>query len=706
MRPPTGTASGWTAARATCRAANTAGVGRPAGRSFRTSCDLSSGTAFETRHDWRVRPWVRAFLASIWAVAQLTFVTVGAQAVTQSAATTVPAQLSTATVGTEPTTPVSRLPLPYSLSVEGANGQATARLELPEQALPAELTGRITSNFDSPGTIKVIIAGRTAAQVDLRTGGPIRVPLTEADLTNGAVALTLAVKLVENADCSTGDKSTATLKDGLITYTHPNAPPNTIGTFLSAGLRSYTVVIPAQATDAEVQAGLDAVAALTDRYPSPTMVRLLAATTPPPHDYLNRVVSISTMPGATTTALTVTPDGRLIISGPPNGLAGGAVALADPNMAALQSRRATQVVASSEIQVLTGPVSLARLGNAAVSLSGVGRLSTILALNQPTFGRQIESFDIDLKGTLTPLAEGGQGRVDLLWNGSLLTSIPMTSSTLKIDSKLAIPAAQVQRENGLTVELSYVPPSGRCFPTELPARIDIDVKGSRVTANPGYALPPGFNRFPQEMSGTVRVALQADGPRTAQINQAGHLLAALQSSSSQQLVAQLGSPTTLQSNRGAGLLVGGDGQTATSMGAPVAGNDSTKIGPAGQRLTAVSDSYGALQAFETGELNVILLSGNAIAPEQQAVADERAGKLAVYADAAPLRWSKLQGQSVVLGASGKPLPIVLPEAAPPPEWNANPLVVAGIALGVLVLILVIWLWRRPKGEAPPLPGTE
>lgn len=509
------------------------------------------------------------------------------------------------------------------------------------------------------------------------------------------------MKPTGNADCFTGDNSTATLSGAAIDYTHPRQLPTTVGRILDAGMRSYTVVVPASPSTAETQAGLDAVAALTQRYPSPTTVELAATGNPPTASFLDRVVVVREDATATANSLTVEDNGALVITGPADSLAGAAIALADPNTNVIQTATATSVSAQPAFAVRSGAVPLSEVGNTGVSLVGTGTASSVLNFSQPSFGQQIGKFEVNLVGSMSALIPGSQGRVDLLWNGTLVQSIAMSEST-ELNTSMTFQGTQVQRDNGLTVQMTYVPPEGKCFAAGLPARVDIDAERSTVSATAGESVPPGFERFPQIFRGIVPVALDGSGPPGADIAQAGQLIAAMQSASSQQLITEVLTDSAFGSSKRAGLLVGGQGATATELGAPVTGNGATVIGPDGTDLSAISGPYGALQAFESGNRNVLLLNGSAAEPGQQAVADERAAALAVFANKPPGRWLALEGQAVLLGPSGTPVTVAV--SPPASGWRPNPLLVVGAVVILLLLAIRGWLWWRARGKVSPPPA--
>ena len=589
----------------------------------------------------------------------------------------------------------SRATLPYVLTVRGANGVATIAADLPEDARPIEFTGRIAANYTSPGTVSVFVGDRRAAEVDATSGGTVRFALTAADLVDGAVELTMSVALQPQRECFPDQGSSASLEDGEITFSHPTTAPRTIGAFLAGGVASYQVVIPERPTDPEVEAGLDAVAALTYRYPLPTRATLLATKDAPKPTYLNRVLVITQVDSATGNTMAVDPSGVLRISGPPQTLAPAAIALGDPNTDLLQTATATSVLGTPAFEVITGAHSVGSLGQQPISMSGVGQLQSTLRIGQPTFGQPVGQFDFRLVGSMTTIPRGAEGRVDFLWNGTLARSVQMTGSS-ELDVRLSFQGLQVRRNNNLVVQLSYAPAVGCAAAAPLPARVDIDPWRSTVTASAGSSVPAGFERFPQVFPGVIPVAFGSNGSRASLVGQAGDLVASLQSADSQQLVAESMDQAAFLSQNRAGVLVGGDGRTAAELKAPVSGNGDVTIGTDGSQLTLTAGPYGALQAFESGPRNLVLLTGIAPSGQLQPAADARAAKLAEFADAAPDRWTTLTGQALLQGAADTPVSVGSRPPAPAPGWTPTPLFLAVIAAGLLVGGALFWQWWRPR----------
>lgn len=594
-----------------------------------------------------------------------------------------------------PGLPETTVGLPFTLSVQGANGRSEVLAPVPDGANPLRLTGEITANYNYPGTVTVDIGGRRAAEVDAMKGGPVDIALEPGDLVDGALPVTMLVRLTSEEDCFADDNASATLKDARLTYQYPATPPDTVGTFLSPGILRYTVVVSPDAGTAAQSAALNAVSALTLRFPSPTVVDLQVTDTAPEASFQERVVVIEEAPGTTLTVA----DGTLTVAGEGDGLTSAAAALGSDNLDLIDQVEASDVTASPQFEVRNDPVSLAELGIATWQTAGIGKHSADIGINQPAFGQQLEALTVALTGSVTPVPEGGQGRVDFLWNGLLLDSVTM-AETSALKSTLKIPADLLRRDNTLTLQMSFIPPGGKCFPRGIDGRVDIDTAGSTVTPKAGTSVPPGFERFPQAFGAQVPVTLEPAGDDAA-LRQAGLLVAALQSSGSQQFTYQVADEGSGAESQDAGIVVGESSSTATEFKAPLQDSTLTSLGQPDQVFAAaLTEPFAGLQAFAGDGRDLVLL--NAFGDEQTSA--PLATALAGYANQPPLRWSKLEKQVVVMGTDEVAVTSSYTQPAQPDKTRTL-LIATIVGFALVALAVLLWLWRRPRGEAEPPPGA-
>lgn len=610
-----------------------------------------------------------------------------------------------ATIAAKPQPKPSSAELPYTLGIQGANGQSRVQVTIPQGSAATQLTGAVKANYNLPGKVMLTANGRKIAEVNAQTGGAVKAALSPSDLTDGVLPIAMSVKLESDKDCFADDNAVATLTDAKVAFTVPTVAPTNIGAFLSPGLDSYTVVVPANPSPAEQQAGLDAVAALTYRYPSPTVVSFAATNDPAAGDFLNRVIRVSETAAASGNSVTLDKAGQLVITGGGTGIDQAAIALGDSNTNALQASSATGLERPAAFSVKSGSLSLAKFGADPISLAGVGRSEALIAINQPAFGRSLETIQLNLRGSMTPVPAGGQGRVDFVWNGTLLKSLDMaTESTIELP--LTIGAQLLRRDNALSIQMSYTPPGANCSPAGLGARTDIDIDQSTVEGMPGDSVAPGFDRFPQAFGSGLPFATGTAQMSGEQATAAGELLSSLQSATpTQQLTVNVKDFQSFAKDGAPGLLVGSSLEQAQQLNAEVTLGSTIQIGPESNRFSFSQDeSLAVLGAYVDGDRNLILLSGQGQTADKQVANTALATELARYANQPPQRWLALQGEALAMGPTKVPTQLQI--SAPAAPSGISPLLVGAIGLAVLLILLVAWLWWRPKGEASPVPGSE
>lgn len=643
----------------------------------------------------------------------------GIVALAVAAVTALPSVLAGAgPAAAESTSTLTWAPLPFTPTITGASGQAAVTLTLPAEASPVRFVGEVRSSYVDDGRIVITLNGRRVAEVPARTGGGVSVSLSGADIENGVIVVGMYADLDPQLDCFVDDTSSATLVDGAVSYSHDVEAPTTIGGFLSDGVQNLTVNVGAGATLAEQQAALDAVAALAYRYRPPAVVRLVVSDEPPASDYLNRVVVVRADPaaqdevasGATATTggtLEISPEGLLLVTGPSAALSATAVALADPALGLVNVPTLGSVTGTADWSPASASATLAALGTGPLSLSGVGRVQGLVGIGQPAFGQPVSALSLDVVGVVTDLPAGATGRIDFLWNGVLVESRDMTNDTA-VNVGIDLAAGQLLRDNTLTIQLSYVPPSGECTPPPLPARLDIDPALSTVTPTFGDSLAPGFERFPQALGPTVPVVLSTAGTSAQLLQQAGDLVAGLAAATPEQLTTSIRTLEQLLESDAAGIVVGASGPLTQQLAAPFAVGTVVEVTDSSAPFSAGLRGPLALgQAYDDGTRDLVLLgplpSGPDAAGTAAAIAltDRFAGQVA----AGPFRWAALSGRVMVMTASGQLQPVPLPPA-PSGVVSMASLLVMGIIMTLIIIAgLILWSFNKPKEPAPTVPGT-
>lgn len=558
-------------------------------------------------------------------------------------------------------------PFPYTLSVQGGYGSAEVVVPVPEGTAPIRLRGTIDSSYSTPGDLVITVNGRRAASVPAVGGGPLTVDLAASDVVDGGITIGLRAALQPHQDCWQDDQAVATLTDPVLRLDADPPAPTTIAEFLAAGSPAYVIAVPSQPTPAEQQAGLDAVLALRHLFPDQTSVTLVTTDDPQPTSPRSRTLVV-TENGTGGNSLAV-QDGRLLVSGDAAGLPAAAISLADPNTGLLDLASVTDLPGTAAYDPVTDTASFARLGISDLAVSGIGRVAQTVPLAQAWFGAPVKQLIVDLQATATPVLAGQQGRVNVLWNDELIASQTLTTDS-RVGLRFTVSALQLRNVNDLTLELQYQPAGGDCRTVPLPGKVEVDVDNSTITPTFGASVGPGFQRFPQSFGAEIPVAVV--GSVTQALPNIASLLAAATASSPQQYVVTLADVADLPDG---GVAAGVTAEQADAFGAPLPSD--THEFAAGQ-----SGDYAALQAFQSGQRDLIVLSDQPAEPAQI---------LATWPTAAG--WSTLTGQ-VYVTSGGLPEAFETPSTAP--DKQTPQLIAAGVTSAVLLMALALWLWRRPK----------
>ncbi len=560
-------------------------------------------------------------------------------------------------------------PIPYTLSIKGEYGTAEVSVPIPDGTSPVRFTGRIESGYTTPGRFLLSINDKVRKRVPI-DGGRFVVPLRPRDVRDQAVKITLGVRLEPSEECLRDDQSTAVIRRARLVLDRPPPVPRTIASFLSRATDRFVVAVPARPSTQEQAAGLDAVLALRHAFGTGPAISL-RTTDRPPRTTATRHVLVVDEDGSGSSALSMRA-GRLYVTGSATEIEVAAISLADPNIALLKSRSLTNLAGVADYEPVPAATTLEELNVAPVKLRGIGTLSQTVNIPQAAFGKPVSQLVMNLRGVVTPVSRGEQGRISIRWNDQLITSQALNRSS-KVSLDFTVPAGNLFAVNYLQTDFEYIP-GGRNCRQPLPGELQIDGVNSTVTASYGDSAPPGFQRFPQSFPAQIPVSFGLNA-RPALRNAARILDSAASVSPLQYTVEILDKPT----RRPGALVAGATGTQAQDLGAPLPNQQNLADFAAGR-----STPYAALQAFLSGGDDLIVLSAEPAGAAQA---------LSKWPAAQDGGWAGLEGQVYVKARdSGKPQAFDTPSTAPNKQ---RPQIIAAIVLTVALLIgLLVWLrWR-------------
>lgn len=604
---------------------------------------------------------------------------------------------------TDSADPTSSIALPYSMTIQGQWGQTQTIVNIPKGSRPTAVTGVLSNSYTREGTIIVTLDGQQIGQfstLTTRTPQPVSVAVPETLIMNGKAELGLSVAFPNNDTCDLGETGTAELKNTTLVFTYPAAlAPTTIDQFLGPETQTFTVVIPTDAEPAAVTAALNTVSALNNTFAAPTTTVIRPADDAPPADALHRNIIIGNPTASAATSdvatLSLTSPYILSVSGTSTSLGAAPLALALTDQKLFTSKEYTVVSppVPGETNV-AGTQELSALVTASsLSLQGYGVAETTIAVNQPFFGHPIDEVTFNVKGVAAPIAPGGSGRIDYLWNNELVASTSLgVEAILTRDIKIAAP--QVGQRNSFTVRMTYYPPAGNCSAKALPARADINTTASTFSSSPGQSLRAGFERFPQTLTSTLPVWF-IGGETTSAVIQAGNLIGAL-AQQTPQLYAI--TPETesnfLVQRKATGIVVGASPEFLKKVKAPLTRLDDVSTQP-----------YAYIQALEYDGGNLIVSGVNG---DDKVLSTGNMTRLTeeIYAKAGG--WANLEGQVVVLD-DGDGAYTLLNYYQPVTDKNKTKWIATGAGFAIVAGVILAWLWRRPKGKdklPPVVPESE
>lgn len=522
-------------------------------------------------------------------------------------------------------------PAPSPISVKGPYGVSEVIVPIPDGTRPKSFKGRIRSQFTIPGRFLIEINDTVRKRVPIR-GGRFTVPLRARDVRDGGVNIALLVNLRPTKDCLRDDQAQAVIRDARVVLNRRPPQPRTLAGFLSARTGRFVVTVPREPSPEEQAAGLDAVLALRRAVGTAPAITLRTTNKAPRTTAKRRVVVVDE-DGSGSSALAVRA-GRLYVTGSPQEVTKAAISLSDPNVTLLKVRSVTNLAGTPDYSPVQTSTTLAELGIEPAALAGIGTLSSTMTISQAAFGQPVSELVFNLRGAVTPVSRGQQGRVNIRWNDQLVTSQLVTdSSDLSLDFTVA--GATLLSVNRLQTDFEYLPARQACR-TRLPGELQIDPVASTVEASLGDSAAPGFQRFPQSFGPQIPVSFGL-GARPALRNAARVLDAAASASPLQYTVEILQDPA----KRPGSLVAGATNTQAQNLGAPLPDQQNLANFPPGR-----STPYAALQAFNSGGNDMIVLS---------AEPPEAARALANWPSAQQGGWAGLTGQVYVKASdSGAP----------------------------------------------------
>jgi hypothetical protein len=540
--------------------------------------------------------------------------------------------------------------IPGTLSTAAQNTSAL-QVPVPAGVQVSAINAVVTQSEVTDGTvISFLVNGAVRLQVPSALYQKVSVPVTQADVVaDGTIAFSVLTSTTPAAGATCAPAGgVAALRKIELQYTGTETPPTTLADFFPESSSGITVVIPSDADDDMITAGLTAVAALAYRYDDATPVNLSlnvpdAATA----TASQRVVALTPgRAGEVTTAVSTTSGIPLLtFTGAGDDLV-DAVRTLSTDALGLSGTDAVDPSLQTKPRSTATERTLDDLGVDPVALTGYGSVTQQIELRQDSFGEPVDAMSLHLEGTHTAFAAASGARLDVRANGTLIGSTVLGDEA-RFDLDVKVPASQLRSVNDITMTLTAVAPDGSaCTPPSIPAaEVDVDAGESTVTVSHGTGKTQGFQLFPQIFEGTLPVALRAtEGRKASAAINAAALIAALQRAAGTPLKVQLMEPDTFLADDRSGLMVGALAADSEALDAPLKLSSTRLLDreDSVQEITS-QDPYAVLESIDRNNRLVLMLGS--WAPSDKAAPGELARK--VVDAVVNTGWADLDGDLVI-----------------------------------------------------------
>lgn len=608
------------------------------------------------------------------------------------------------------------LPVDRTLTLTDGAPSTLLTLAIPPGLTPVRVNARLTSSLKRIAEVTSIpqpsntLRTKTTVTPVGATSTALHAPLDQAKIVDGSVTLALdIVDAPQQGWCGVLDPGTVSIDEIVLELAGTATPPTTVADFMSPSVTTVRVVIPDKPDSALLDAGLNAVASLTQVMATDASVRLFtesqAAALPVLNPIWGRVVTIdpSSAPEVVTSVAAE--------SGLPPVLALAGVASALPQAAGALGSKFISLADAAKTQGLTETVSvdaalvhpLVDFGAPeSIALTGYGRATQAVVIPQAAFGGPIDQITFNLVGNRTAIPSDVLASVNVYWNDFLEASQTFDGETTALDLPVNVAASRMRSVNSLRIDFTAVPRQGACQGPvgQLPVGLYVDGVATKVTGHRGEALAAGFARFPQVLAGQLPVSFGSQLDVSTEATAAGDIVSSLQRVNPRRLTVAVLSSADFISECSTGLFIGANADDAAKLGAPLRLADFRSVeGTSLDFGVKVDQPAAVLEAFSRSTCNVLMLGSWAPSGQEMQEA-ELALKVAQYAVANEFGWLGMSADLLVgLPSSDEPVQLSTNEVIPQPEvteeyrpyglWFA-------IAFGILVLIGLIGAWRRRR----------
>ncbi|ORB28701.1 hypothetical protein BST38_18540 [Mycolicibacterium parafortuitum] len=591
------------------------------------------------------------------------------------------------------------------LEFYGQAGTTTVTFPVPPGMTPTALDATLELPvFLRSAAVTVVQDRRTIAQLDvpLLPRGPVRIPLDGVVVVENAVTITLNAYLLPLDGYCVDPSNPLRLVDGAVEFAGVETVPAAVADFLPPVLRTLTIAVPPDPSQAESDAAVRLATAVTSRYRQQNTGvqitalprgRVLPAAESAPFE---RQISITEGPDSGLSLQGGPGIPVLLISGPAAELANQTRLLASDLRRLAISTRAVVGPLRDAPQLPGDTTTLRELGENELTTEALAP-RVVFGIDQTRLGRSAHNVRVHLVGSYTPVPENIGAQVVVRTGGETIDRWVADRDGV-IDHWVDIPDRLLQRFTNLEVAVDITGNTGRCGEFQ-PLTLSIDGESTVQSTPARPPVPPGLQSLPQALMPRVEIGIGDD--RYADTARAVSIMTGLQRLSALPIDTVVVGVQQAVDSGGPAVLIAADGWDRDDITLPVSvSEDELTVEGAdtsGAAVTLRLDpavGFGALQWVFDGRRSLLVATSNG-APRQL-------DQLLRWLDEDPARWPRLYG-SAVISAPGRtpvtvPAPAVTAQAAPRdsggggtvPIWVAAGVFAAAVVTGALLL-------RRRRG---------
>lgn len=613
-----------------------------------------------------------------------------------------------------PSLPLSALSSSDDIAVPNFAKELPLAFDVPAGTVPQSLSGtlQIPAEF-SGGVVEFYDGDRLFHTLRLEVSDSrahIEVPLQSVPVEDGRATFWLRAMLdpVNNQWCY--EEQEVRFLDGNVTFEGATINPAVVADYFPSVLRALTIYVPENPSEAVQEATLEVATSLDSVYRRSGLdvnVKTLPTGTdaPPtrPQDFERQIVLVDEATESNTQKTELVNPGQdnafLRLNGNADELYDQARLLTD---ATLPLAVDTEVTASGfgDVPNLSKDVAtLQELGITQLTSESVARTSVTLGIERSRLRTYLQSMDLHITGTYTPLPPQNAGQITFSIGDTVLDSLT-TDDTGIIDREFNVPGDLVNRYTAIVVEFTSTG-DVNCGVTQ-PVGLNIDSDSLVTSQHSDVPVLNGFRSLPQSFQPRVDVAF-AD-PSVQELSRAVSVVLGIQSMSSQRIRPHLVNWDEAVASERPTIFIDAAGAKTDQVPSYLAQQGQTL------EITSKNDQNAdGEQLTRSLQTNAALVVGSI-----QAVwdADKKRTVIVASSQDSPAeldaliswmgedreRWSDLNGDLIVKVRDREPLQLTTVEAPDQPGRSATVFIAIGVSLVVIALIVaaVVSVSRRSQ----------